>query len=84
MRSSRSIFSRFVKLSPTVRRLVFGLVFYLLFFLDIRYFAYTVLGPWVAGITFIIYMWAWRLWRLVFFFMLGLFYLVRFYLIFLR
>jgi hypothetical protein len=55
-----------------------------LFFFDIRYFAHTALGPWIAGVTFFIYFWAWGLWRLVFVFMIGLFYFVRFYLIFLR
>jgi hypothetical protein len=84
MTTLRSVFLRFMQLSPIVRRVVIGLIFYLLFFFDIRYFAHTALGPWIAGITFIIYLWAWGLWRLVLFFMIGLFYLVRFYLIFLR
>jgi hypothetical protein len=84
MTTSRSIFLRFIQLSPIVRRVVIGLIFYLLFFFDIRYFAHTALGPWIAGVTFFIYFWAWGLWRLVFVFMIGLFYFVRFYLIFLR
>jgi hypothetical protein len=84
MISSHPLFLRFMQLAPMVRRFLIGLVFYLLWFFDMKYFAYTALGPWIAGVTLIIFFWAWGFWRLIYIFMCGLLSFVRFYLIFLR
>jgi hypothetical protein len=84
MNSSHPLIMRFRQLRPTAQRFVIGLVFYLLFYVDMRYFAHSALGPWIAGFTFLIFFWAWGIWKLVYIFMVGLFSFVRFYLIFLR
>lgn len=84
MNTSRSLIKGFMHLHPKLRRFIIGLIFYLLWYVDMRYFAYTALGPWIAGITLVIFFWAWGVWTLIFIFMWCLLSFVRFYLIFLR
>jgi hypothetical protein len=52
--TSSPLYQRLMKFPPLVRRFVIGLVFYLVWFFDMKYFAYTALGPWIAGITLVI------------------------------
>jgi hypothetical protein len=84
MNTSHPLITGFMQLHPKVRRFIIGLVFYLLWYVDMRYFAYSALGPWIAGITLVIFFWAWGFWTLIYIFMRGLLSFVRFYLIFLR
>ena len=84
MNTSHPLITGFMQLHPKVRRFIIGLPFYLLWYVDMRYFAHSALGPWIAGITLVIFFWAWGFWTLIFIFMWGLLSFVRFYLIFLR
>ena len=84
MITSSPLYQRLMKFPPLVRRFVIGLVFYLVWFFDMKYFAYTALGPWIAGITLVIFFWAWGFWVLVYIFIRALFVFLRIYLIYLR
>jgi hypothetical protein len=84
MNTSRLLITGFMQLHPKLRRFIIGLVFYLLWYVDMKYFAYSALGPWIAGVTLVIFFWAWGFWTLIYIFMWGLLSFVRFYLIFLR
>lgn len=84
MMTPHPLFLRFMHLGSLVRRFIIGLVFYLLWFFDMKYFAYSALGPWIAGITALVFSWAWGFWTVIYIFMRGLFSFARFYLIFLR
>jgi hypothetical protein len=84
MNTARLLSTGFMQLHPKVRRFIIGLVFYLLWYVDMRYFAHSALGPWISGVTLMVFFWAWGFWTLVYIFMLGLLSFVRFYLIFLR
>jgi len=82
--TSSPLYQRLMKFPPLVRRFVIGLVFYLVWFFDMKYFAYTALGPWIAGITLVIFFWAWGFWVIVYIFIRELFVFLRIYLIYLR
>ena len=84
MITSSPLYQRLMKFPPLVRRFVIGLVFYLVWFFDMKYFAYTALGPWIAGITLVIFFWAWGFWVIVYIFIRELFVFLRIYLIYLR
>ena len=84
MITSSPLYQRLMKFPPLVRRFVIGLVFYLVWFFDMKYFAYTALGPWIAGITLVIFFWAWGFWVIVYIFIRVLFVFLRIYLIYLR
>ena len=84
MNTSRPLIKGFMHLHPKLRRFIIGLIFYLLWYVDMRYFAHSALGPLIAGITLVIFFWAWGFWTLILIFMWGLLSFVRFYLIFLR
>ena len=84
MITSSPLYQRPMKFPPLVRRFVIGLVFYLVWFFDMKYFAYTALGPWIAGITLVIFFWAWGFWVIVYIFIRELFVFLRIYLIYLR
>ena len=84
MITSSPLYQRLMKFPSLVRRFVIGLVFYLVWFFDMKYFAYTALGPWIAGITLVIFFWAWGFWVIVYIFIRELFVFLRIYLIYLR
>lgn len=84
MNTSHPLIARFMQLNVFVRRFVIGLFFYLIWYADMYYFGHSLLGPWIAGITLVIFFWAWGIWTLIYIFMRGLFSFLRIYLIFLR
>jgi hypothetical protein len=84
MKTSHLLIIGFMQLHTKIRRFIIGLIFYLLWYFDMMYFAYSALGPWIAGVTLVIFSWAWGFWTLIYIIMRGLLSFVLFYLIVLR
>jgi hypothetical protein len=82
--TTHPLFIRFMRFTPVVRRAVVGAIFYVLFAIDMRYFAHTTACPWIAGITGVVCMWEWGVFHLYLVILRGLFKFLGFYLIFLR